>query len=34
MRAYLQTSGALFGIIALVHLLRLFRHWAFRLPWR
>jgi hypothetical protein len=27
MRAYLQTSGALFGIIALAHLLRLFRHW-------
>lgn len=27
MRAYIQISGALFGIIALAHLLRLFRHW-------
>ncbi len=27
MRAYLQISGALFGIIALAHLIRLFRHW-------
>ena len=27
MRAYLQISGALFGIIALAHLVRLFRHW-------
>jgi hypothetical protein len=27
MRAYLQISGALFGLIALGHLLRLFRHW-------
>jgi hypothetical protein len=27
MRAYLQISGALFGLIALAHLLRLFRHW-------
>ena len=27
MRAYLQTSGALFGIIAVAHLLRLLRHW-------
>ena len=27
MRAYLQTSGALFGIMAAAHLLRLFRHW-------
>ena len=27
MRAYLQISGALFGIIALAHLLRLVRHW-------
>lgn len=27
MRAYVQISGALFGIIALAHLLRLFRHW-------
>ncbi len=27
MRAYLQISGALFGLIALGHLLRLLRHW-------
>ena len=27
MRAYLQISGALFGIMAVAHLLRLFRHW-------
>jgi hypothetical protein len=27
MRGYLQISGALFGLIALAHLLRLFRHW-------
>ena len=27
MRAYLQISGGLFGLIALAHLLRLFRHW-------
>ena len=27
MRAYLRISGALFGLIALAHLLRLFRHW-------
>jgi hypothetical protein len=27
MRAYLQISGVLFGLIALAHLLRLFRHW-------
>ena len=27
MRAYLQISGALFGVIALAHLLRLLRHW-------
>ncbi|HEY8256969.1 MAG TPA: hypothetical protein VIG08_04880 [Gemmatimonadales bacterium] len=27
MRAYLQVSGALFGLIALAHLIRLFRHW-------
>lgn len=27
MRAYLQISGTLFGLIALAHLLRLFRHW-------
>ena len=27
MRPYLQISGALFGIIALAHLVRLFRHW-------
>jgi hypothetical protein len=27
MRAYLQISGALFGLIAVGHLLRLFRHW-------
>jgi len=27
MRAYLQTSGAVFGIIAVAHLLRLLRHW-------
>ena len=27
MRAYLQISGTLFGLMALGHLLRLFRHW-------
>ena len=27
MRAYLQTSGAVFGVIAVVHLLRLLWHW-------
>jgi hypothetical protein len=27
MRAYLQTSGTLFGIIAVIHFLRLLRHW-------
>ena len=27
MRAYLRISGTLFGLIALAHLLRLFRHW-------
>jgi hypothetical protein len=27
MRAYFQISGGLFGLIALAHLLRLFRHW-------
>jgi hypothetical protein len=27
MRAYLQISGGLFGLIALAHLLRLVRHW-------
>jgi hypothetical protein len=27
MRAYLQTSGALFALISVAHLLRLFRHW-------
>ena len=27
MRAYLQISGTLFGVIAVGHLLRLFRHW-------
>ena len=27
MRAYLQVSGVLFGLIALGHLLRLWRHW-------
>jgi len=27
MRPYLQISGALFGLIALAHLFRLFRHW-------
>ena len=27
MRAYLQISGALFGVIAVAHLVRLFRHW-------
>ena len=27
MRAYLQITGALFGIIALAHLHRIFRHW-------
>jgi hypothetical protein len=28
MRAYLQVSGVLFGLIALGHLLRLWRHWS------
>jgi hypothetical protein len=27
MRAYLQISGVLFGVIAVGHLLRLIRHW-------
>jgi hypothetical protein len=27
MRTYLQISGTLFGLIALGHLVRLFRHW-------
>lgn len=27
MRPYLQISGALFGLIALAHLLRIIRHW-------
>jgi len=27
MQAYLRISGALFGLIAVAHLLRLFRHW-------
>lgn len=27
MRGYLQISGTLFGLMALGHLLRLFRHW-------
>ena len=27
MRSYLRTSSALFGLIALAHLLRLLRHW-------
>jgi hypothetical protein len=27
MRAYLQISGTLFGLIALAQVLRLFRHW-------
>lgn len=27
MRAYSQISGALFGLIAAGHLLRVFRHW-------
>jgi hypothetical protein len=27
MRAYIQISGVLFGIIALAHLLRLLQHW-------
>jgi hypothetical protein len=27
MRTYLQISGTLFGLIAVGHLLRLFRHW-------
>ena len=27
MRAYVQISGVLFGVIALAHLVRLFRHW-------
>jgi hypothetical protein len=31
MRAYLQISGTLFGLIALAHLLRLFRHWPIEL---
>jgi hypothetical protein len=31
MRAYLQISGTLFGLIALAHLLRLLRHWPINL---
>lgn len=31
MRAYLQISSTLFGLIALTHLLRLFRHWPIEL---
>lgn len=31
MRAYVQISGALFGVIALGHLARLFRHWPVNL---
>ena len=31
MRAYLQISGTLFGLIALAHLLRVFRHWPVEL---
>jgi hypothetical protein len=27
MRAYVQTSGLLFGLIAIGHLYRVFRHW-------
>jgi hypothetical protein len=27
MRAYLQISATLFGVLAVAHLLRLFRHW-------
>lgn len=27
MRAYLRISGALFGLITLLHILRLLRHW-------
>ena len=27
MRAYLQISGTLFGLVAVGHLLRLLRHW-------
>jgi hypothetical protein len=31
MRTYLLISGTLFGLIALAHLLRLFRHWPIEL---
>lgn len=31
MRAYLQISGALFGLMALAHLFRLLRHWPVEL---
>ena len=31
MRAYLQISGTLFGVVAVGHLLRLFRHWPVEL---
>jgi hypothetical protein len=31
MRAYLQITGALFGLIAVVHVLRLIRHWPIQL---
>ncbi|HEY9016185.1 MAG TPA: hypothetical protein VIM84_14115 [Gemmatimonadales bacterium] len=31
MRAYLQISGILFGVIALAHLLRIFQHWPIAL---
>jgi hypothetical protein len=34
MRAYLQISGALFGLVALAHLHRLLRHWPVDLAGR
>lgn len=31
---YLMISGSIFGLVALVHLLRLVNHWPFQLgPW-
>lgn len=33
-RVYLVVSGMIFGVVALLHLVRLVNHWAFRIgPW-
>jgi hypothetical protein len=33
-RLYLMISGSIFGIVAVLHLLRLMNHWPFQLgPW-